>query len=132
MVEFDKKLNNLWLNPNNVNLESCFIYFICVRSPEGLEYSYIGKARSESRLREYRRNMAKIRKGRERGLSQGYRGVHFFLYKALLEDWEIDFYPIENCSKEELNDREQQHLMKEAILDYFIQNGYHSPSKPSV
>lgn len=31
-----------------------------------------------------------------------------------------------------LNDREQQHLMKEAILDYFIQNGYHSPSKPSV
>jgi len=57
--------------------------------------------------------MQKIAEGKERGKTQGYRAVHFFLHKALLENWKIDFYPIEKCTKENVNTYEKQRIKDE-------------------
>tara|TARA_R110002072_G_scaffold289292_2_gene456242 strand:- start:480 stop:1175 length:696 start_codon:yes stop_codon:yes gene_type:complete len=96
----------VWTNPNSVDLTSPLIYRIEIESEDGNLYDYIGKARNVSRMREYDRNMRKIREGRERGKTQGYRAVHYALYQALDKDWPIKCCPLENCSSEQLNVRE--------------------------
>lgn len=110
MEKFESRLRSLWRTSGNVDLQSCFLYFICITDHEGRRYAYIGKARDQSRLHEYRNNMLKIRAGRERGKRQNYRAVHFAMYSALLNGWEIDFFPIENCSKAQLNTLEKQRI----------------------
>lgn len=107
VTDLESKLAVLWRSANDVDLNSCFLYLICVIDPSGKRYSYIGKARDQSRLREYRNNMRKIQASRERGEKQKYRAVHFAMYSALRNGWPLDFYPLENCSEEELNARER-------------------------
>jgi hypothetical protein len=109
-ADFERRLSSLWRASGNVDLQSCFLYFICVTDPKGARYTYIGKARDQSRLNEYRNNMLKIRAGRERGKRQNYRAVHFAMYWALQNGWKIDFFPLENCSKEQLNTLEGQRI----------------------
>jgi hypothetical protein len=55
-----------WDNRNNVDLGNQFIYMIRIQCPDG-ELRYIGRARNESRLREYQRNLTKIFEGKPRG-----------------------------------------------------------------
>lgn len=110
-MTFDGQLKVLWQNPNAVDLASPFLYFILIKDPDGSEYRYVGKARDESRLREYRRNMLKILARKERGKEQNYRAVHFALFTALREGWHFRFIPLENCSncsKEEFNEFERR------------------------
>lgn len=98
----------IWTNPHEVDLSQPLLYRIELFLEDGTDYDYIGKARNISRLREYDRNMKKIRDGRERGKTQGYRAVHFALYQALENGWRVNCYPLENCSSEQLNAREGQ------------------------
>jgi hypothetical protein len=106
-MPFDEQIKALWQNLKAVDLALPFLYFISIEDPDGSEYRYVGKARDESRLHEYRLNMLKICKGKERGKKQGYRAVHFALYTALREGWHFSFIPLENCSKEKLNELER-------------------------
>lgn len=106
-MRFEDLIENFWQDPNEVDLASPFLYFVSITDSDSDEYRYIGKARSESRLREYRRNMLKIRDGKERGKTQGYRGVHFSMFTALCNDWPISCIPFENCDNEKLNELEQ-------------------------
>jgi hypothetical protein len=93
----EKRINRLWENPRNIDINSSFLYFISICDHNGDEYRYVGKARDKGRLNEYRNNMKKIRAGEEHGERQGYRAVHFALYAALNNGWDIQCYPLENC-----------------------------------
>lgn len=109
--ELKIKLESLWSNPHNINLDAQFLYFIT--DDNRRKHRYIGKARNKSRLKEYENNMLKIKEGRERGKTQNYRAVHFVMYTALINGWEIDFYPIENCincTKDDINQLEKQRI----------------------
>lgn len=109
-MEFFDRLESLWGNPLQVNLAECFIYYISVTNEKHEEFRYVGKARNASRLNEYRNNMLKIKSRKERGKTQGYRAVHFALYSALEKGWHIEFYPLENCVKENLNAVENKRI----------------------
>lgn len=106
-MTFDERLKALWHNPKAVDLALPFLYLISIEDLDGSEYRYVGKARSEDRLYEYRRNMLKICKRKERGKKQGYRAIHFALFTALREGWNFSFIPLENCSNEKLNELER-------------------------
>lgn len=95
-MSLEKRIDNLWENPKNIDLDSRFLYFISVCDHNGEEYSYVGKARNKGRLNEYRNNLKKIHAGEERGEKLGYRAVHFALYTALKNGWEIRCFPLEN------------------------------------
>lgn len=110
MIDFELRLKTLWRTADGIDLGRPFLYFISVRSSEGVLYTYVGKARDETRLHEYRRNMLKIHSRRERGKSQNYRAVHFALYSALNNGWETNFFPLENCEKGQLNELERQRI----------------------
>ena len=92
----------MWTNPKRINLDTPFVYYISITDDAGSEYRYIGKARHKGRLKEYKRNMVKIRDRRPRGRTQKYRAVHFLLYRAIENNWNINFYPLEACSQNEL------------------------------
>ena len=92
----------MWTNPKRINLDYPFVYYISITDDTGNEYRYIGKARHKGRLREYKRNMRKIRDRKQRASNQRYRAVHFVLYKAIENNWKINFYPLEACSQCEL------------------------------
>lgn len=108
MHSFDSRVESLWSNPRNVDLGSPFIYFIRVVDDHEVEFRYVGKARNLSRLREYQRNMLKIRSGRERGAKQNYRAVHLALYSALQNNWQIEFIALENANPETIDRVEAQ------------------------
>lgn len=112
MISLESKLDALWRSDGRVDLATCFLYFIRVTTPDGSRYTYIGKARDRSRLEEYCRNMLKIQAGKERGQRQNYRAVHFAMYSALQNGWDIEFYPLENCSKEQANALEQRRILE--------------------
>jgi hypothetical protein len=95
-----------WRLLESVDASAGFIYVIRVIDDTGQEFRYAGKARSESRLKEYRSNMTKIFAGRPRGKKQGYRAVHLALAKALENGWQYDFVVVENATKTELLARE--------------------------
>ena len=111
-MNFEDRLETLWNNPKEIDIETSFLYFILITDNNGNKYEYIGKARNEKRLKEYKRNMKKISLGKERGKKQNYRAIHFVLFKALKENWNIEFYPLENCSKNEINKREKERINK--------------------
>ena len=92
----------MWTNPKRINLDSPFVYYISITDDTGSEYRYIGKARHKGRLKEYQRNIRKIRDWKQRASNQKYRAVHFLLYKAIENNWKINFYPLEACSQSEL------------------------------
>lgn len=98
-----------WLVSDGVTTGSGFIYLVKVVDLEGHEYRYVGKARSEARLREYRNNMIKIAEGRRRGANQSYRAVHLALAKALENGWHYEITAIENASTDQLLARERHH-----------------------
>lgn len=106
-MSFEERISALWENPNAVDLELPFLYFLTIVDPGGDEFRYVGKARNESRLHEYRRNMLKIAAGKERGAKQGYRAVHFALFTALRRNWDVTFIALENCSNEQANEIEK-------------------------
>ncbi|UPW17089.1 hypothetical protein M0C34_12605 [Agarivorans sp. TSD2052] len=120
-----------WTNPNCVNLNEPFIYFIRVKS-DSKEFRYVGKASKKSRLNEYRRNIEKIMDGKPRrpevkkdGTHQSkgnlrYRFVHLVLSVAFKNNWTIEQFPIENVPKDNLNERETQ-LIRE--LECNMNNG---------
>lgn len=110
MDQFDERVESLWSNPKGIDLNSRFLYFITITDKVGIEYRYIGKARNKSRLREYRNNMKKIRTGRERGKKQNYRAIHFVMYRALENCWDIAFYPLESCNAGNVDSLEQQRI----------------------
>ena len=96
----------MWTNPKRINLDSPFVYYISITDDTGSEYRYIGKARHKGRLKEYKRNMRKIRDRKPAWIGhQKYRAVQFVLYKAIENNWKIKFYPLETCSEGELGAR---------------------------
>jgi len=111
-MNFEDRLENLWNNPKKIDIETTFLYYILIADYKGNKYNYIGKARNKKRLKEYNRNMKKISLGKERGKKQNYRAIHFVLFKALKENWKIEFYPLENCSKDEINKIEKERISK--------------------
>ena len=110
MNQFEERVKSLWSNPKGIDLDVRFLYFIAISDKSGIEYRYIGKARNKSRLHEYQNNMKKIQIGRERGVRQNYRAIHFAMYSALKNDWEIDFSPLENCNSDNVDSLEQQRI----------------------
>lgn len=108
MPSFESRVERLWTNPKRVRVSAPFVYFISVSDENGNEYRYVGRARDKSRLEEYKRNMAKIRARKPRGKKQKYRAVHFVLYKAIENDWDIAFHPYEECSESQLNEVENR------------------------
>lgn len=102
----------MWTNPNRVDLDSEFIYFICVQNDLGKQYRYIGRARNESRLREYSRNITRIRARTPRGKYQRYRAIHFALAKADELGWAYEFYPLENFAGRDVNTREKELILE--------------------
>jgi len=93
-------------------LSAPFVYYICVTDTNGRQYRYVGRARNEKRLNEYKKNMLKIRDCKPRGKKQKYRAVHFVIFEALGKGWQIEFYPVESCSTEELNGVEKKAIAK--------------------
>jgi len=106
----EKRIDNLWENPNNINLDSRFLYLISVCDHNGETYHYVGRARNKSRLNEYRNSLKKIQAGEERGQKQGYRAVHFALHTALNNGWEIKCFPLENCINEDIDQLEKSKI----------------------
>lgn len=106
-MSLEKRIDNLWENPNNINLDSRFLYFIYVCDHNGESYHYVGKARNKGRLNEYRNYLIKIQAGLERGEKIGYRAVHFALYTALMNGWKIKCFPLENCNDEDIDQLEK-------------------------
>ena len=111
-IPLEKRINRLWQNPRNIDLNSKFLYFISVSDGNGGEYRYVGRASNKSRLNEYRNSIRKIRAGEERGQKQGYRAVHFALYTAMINNWKIKCYPLENC-----DDKNADRLEKRRIAE---------------
>ena len=108
MKNFEQRIETLWTNAREIDLSSPFVYYIRISQPGGTEYRYVGRARNLSRLKEYRRNMNKIVQGRPRGKRQRYRAIHFVMFTALMQGWEMDFFPYEACAYENLNSVEQR------------------------
>ena len=102
----------MWTNPKRINLDSPFVYYISITDDTGSEYRYIGKARHKGRLKEYKRNMRKIRDRKQRASNQKYRAVHFVLYKAIENNWKIKFYPLEACSEGEVGAVEKRLIVE--------------------
>ena len=102
MASFETRVEQLWSNPCQLPLTAPFVYYVCILDHSGKEYRYVGKARNQARLDEYKRNMRKIHEGRPRGAAQRYRAVHFALYAALQNNWEIGFCPLESCGAGQL------------------------------
>jgi hypothetical protein len=98
-----------WRFLEEVNAVSGFIYLVRVIDDAGQEYRYVGKARNESRLREYKNNMIKIAERRPRGVKQRYRAVHFALAKALEHGWQYEIVAIESPPAASLLARERHH-----------------------
>ena len=97
-VPLNNRIDCLWKNPRRIDLDSSFLYYICVSDGNGGEYRYVGRARNKERLSEYGNNMKKIHAGEELGIRQRYRAVHLALYRALLNGWRIKCYPLENTN----------------------------------
>ncbi len=109
-MSFNDRVESLWENPKKVNLLENFLYFITITDDQNIEYRYVGKARDGSRLKEYQNNMLKIEARKDRGKVQGYRTVHFALYNALKNDWDIKCHPLENCTKEQVDELETRRI----------------------
>ena len=93
--DFRSMLNSKWQNPNGINESLPFIYYIGIKDIEGgREYRYVGKARDRERVEEYSKNMAKIARRQPRGKKQRYRAVHFALFTAIRQGWEIEMRPL--------------------------------------
>lgn len=94
-ADFRSILNSKWQNPNGINESLPFIYYIGIKDMEGgREYRYVGKARNRERIEEYSNNMVKIARGQPRGKKQRYRAVHFALFTAIRQGWEIEMRPL--------------------------------------
>ena len=107
-VDFRSILNSKWQNPKGINESLPFIYYIGIKDIEGgREYRYVGKARDRMRIEEYSKNMAKIARGWPRGKKQRYRAVHFVLYKAIRQGWDIEMRPLK-ASPDKNDERELQ------------------------
>ena len=118
MTAFDSKVETLWTTQIGIDESLPFIYYLSITDDAGREYRYVGKARHYGRLREYNRNMNRIRDRKPRRTTPGqeeYRAVLFVLYKAIENDWDINFYiisPLKAPSKDELNALEYQFIGK--------------------
>ena len=118
MTAFDSRVETLWTKPKGIDESIPFIYHLSITDDAGKEYRYVGKARHYGRLREYKRNIRRIHDGKPRRTTPGqeeYRAVHFALYKAIENDWDINFYiiyPLKAPSKDELNVVENQFIDK--------------------
>lgn len=92
-MTFETKVDTLWQTPKRIG-ESPFLYFLIITDDVSNEYRYIGKARGYSRLEEFKRNMRKIHLGKPRGTTQKYRAVHFVLYQAIQNNWDVNIHVI--------------------------------------
>ena len=115
--ELESKLAALGTNPERIDLSAPVVFYIRIRDVAGSKkYRYVGGTkRYEKNLGHYKKNMRRIRDGKPRRKTCGqepYRAVHFVLYKALQENWEIDFYPLTSCASEDLRN-EKNDLLKE-------------------
>ena len=114
------KLTVVFTNPRNINVSEAFIYYIHIRDiTGGKEYRYVGKARSMDRIRDYDRNMLRICKGlpkrlRKDGKDREYRTVHFVLYIALREGWDVNAYPLTSCAG---MDKADKNAKERAFID---------------
>lgn len=99
-------------NHAGVDLIRPYLYLIVVNSP-AMEYRYIGKGSSPSRMNAYLRNVERVLEGKTkrpaltrdgRPQSEGnqkYRYVHLVLATAVLRGWPITQIALENCEKAE-------------------------------
>lgn len=112
-----------WTNPHNIDLSSPYLYFIRVRSPDR-EYRYVGKASAKSRMNAYWSNVEKVHdrktkrpavKGDGSPQKKGnvqFRYVHLVLAVADKNGWQIDHFPLENCSEDHLDKLETERIIE--------------------
>jgi hypothetical protein len=105
-------------NPSRVDLSSPYLYLIVIRSPS-MEYRYIGKASSPSRMNAYVRNVNRVlagetkrpavtRDGRpQRQHNKKFRYVHLVLATAVQRGWLISLTALENCGQTEPSELEK-------------------------
>lgn len=116
ITAFDSKVEKLWIKQKGINESLPFIYHFSIVDDNGKEYRYVGKAKNYDRLKQYKRNMRRIRDRKPRRTTPGqekYRAVHFALYKAIENDWDINIYrifPLKACSKDEFKAIETQFI----------------------
>jgi hypothetical protein len=97
-------------NPRGIDLNQPYLYFIRVRSGR-MEYRYVGKGSDPGRMDAYARNVTRVLAGQtkrppvkrngepQREGNLKYRYVHLILAEAVRRGWEIEHYPLENCSR---------------------------------
>lgn len=100
----------MWTNPKRINLDSPFVYHISITDDIGRKFQYIGgTTQGVKRFEKYKTNMCRIRDRKPHASNRKkYRAVHFVLYKAIENRWQIEFFPLEACSEGELNDVESR------------------------
>ena len=129
------KLTTIFTNPRNINMSDSFLYYIQIRDIVcGNEYRYVGQARNMERIKEYDDNMGLIYKGQPKSIYEGqskrYRAVHFVLYKALREGWEVNAHPLISCAG---MDKCQANAKEKAFIKQLQcnLNDKHTPNKLS-
>jgi hypothetical protein len=100
-----------WSNPHGIDLSKPYLYFIRVRNGK-TEYRYVGKGSDLSRMDAYANNVGRVLSGQTKrppvkrdgqpqsGGNIKFRYVHLVLAVAARHGWEIEHYPLENCTKE--------------------------------
>ena len=99
------KLSTILTNPRNIDVSGPFVYYIQIRDiAGGNEYRYVGKTDvGMERIERYDTNIKHIEEGKPKPSRKDgkYRAVHFVLYTALQERWEINAYPLTSCTDKE-------------------------------
>ena len=112
MTLFDSKLEKL--STQLAIPATPAVYGWWFTAADGKEYRYVGETGRpyKSRRRDYITNMRLIRDGCRPRSDGKYRAVHFALYTALKEDWDI-FNPWWPCStKQEAEDLETRFIFQ--------------------
>lgn len=73
---------------------------------------YVGRYTWPSRLKEYRKNVARLHadEAYRPSNSYGFRAIHRALASASQKGCRIKFVVVENCSRDQLNERERWHI----------------------
>ena len=95
---------------NAIKTSPPFVYFFTISDDAGNVYRYVGRARRDTRLDDYRRNIDRIWKKNE---SREYRAIHFALWIALENNWDIQIRVLETCRTKVEANRLKKHSIRE-------------------
>ena len=107
MTSFNSKLEKL---KTQLAIDVCspVVYGFFIIVDDGKGYRYVGQTTNyKYRHSRYTWNVRNIRDR----ICESYRAVHFALYEAIENDWDI-LNCVKPCSKNELNDKETQFICK--------------------